>query len=234
LIIIITINDTSVVYTLNIAFHLNYLKDKFTYYQKAKFECRTLRLMLKKILLILFLATGCSKKQDPQKQLLFSLREMSDLATVEYTVTKIIKANDNKTWFKIGDRKILMSCEAHIKAGVDMSGISKENFTIEDKNITLQLPEPKIISLSIPAETIKVEFEDISLFRDPFKTAERDQLAAQAETQIRNNINSLGILEQAKINTSLFVNNLLTRLGYQNIKIAYSGVQQLENAEGKK
>lgn len=159
---------------------------------------------------------------------------MSDLATVEYTVTKIIKANDNKTWFKIGDRKILMSCEAHIKAGVDMSGITENNFIIDGKDITLQLPAPKVVSLSIPAETIKVEFQDISLFRDAFKTAERDQLAAQAETQIRNSIDSLGILQQAKINTSLFVNNLLVRLGYQKITIRYSGDQQFRNADEKR
>lgn len=187
--------------------------------------------MIKKFLLILLVACGCSKTQDAKREILFSLKEMSDLATVEYTVTKIIKANDNKTWFKIGERKILMSSEAHIKAGVDMSGITKNNFIIDGKEITLQLPQPKVISLSIPAVTIKVEYQDISLFRDPFKTAERDQLAAQAEAQIRNSIDSLGILQQAKINTSLFVNNLLVRLGYQNITITYAGDQQLKNAK---
>ena len=147
---------------------------------------------------------------------------MSDLATVEYTVTKIIKANDDKTWYKLGDRKILMSCEAHIKAGIDLSKISAKDFTIHDKDIQLRLPLPKIISLSIPAETLKVEYQEVSLFRDPFKTAERDQLAVQAETQIKNSIASLGILDQAKINTELFINNFLVKLGYQNINITYS------------
>jgi hypothetical protein len=188
--------------------------------------------MLKKILPILLLFTqGCSEKQDAQKEILFSLKEMGDLATVEYSVTKIIKANDNKTWFKIGKRKILMSCEAYIKAGVDISSITKKDFTIDDKRITLQLPLPKVISLSIPPEKIKVEFQDISLFRDPFNSAERDQLAAQVETQIRKSIDSLGILQQAKINTSLFINNLLVRLGYQNITITYTGDQQFRNAD---
>lgn len=187
--------------------------------------------MLKKILVILFFVQGCGETQDAQKEILFSFKEMSDLATVEYTVTKIIKANDNKTWFKIGDRKIIMSCEAHIKAGVDLSTITKEHFTIDDKNITLEIPGPKVVSLSIPAETIKVEYQDISFFRDPFKTSERDQLARQAETQIRNSIDSLGILQQAKINTSLFVNNLLARLGYQNITIRYTGDQPVKNAD---
>ena len=190
--------------------------------------------MVKKILLILLFATGCSKRQDAQKEILFSLREMSDLATVEYTVTKIIKANDNKTWFKIGDRRILMSCEAHIKAGIDMSSITEKDVTIEGKNIKLTLPQPKVISLSIPAELIKVEFQDVSLFRDPYKTSERDQLATQAETQIRNSIDSLGILQQAKINTSLFVNNLLLRLGYENTVINYNGDQPVKNRNEQK
>lgn len=191
--------------------------------------------MVKKFLLLLLLfAVACSKKNDEQKSILFSLREMSDLATVEYTVTKIIKANDNKTWFKIGDRRILMSCEAHIKAGIDMSSITENDVTIEGKNIKLILPQPKVISLSIPPELIKVEFQDVSLFRDPFKTSERDQLAAQAETQIRNSIDSLGILQQAKINTSLFVNNLLVRLGYENTSISYFGDQPVKNRNEQK
>ena len=190
--------------------------------------------MTRGILILLFITIGCNKPPGSEKEILISLTEMSDLATVEYTVTKIIKANDNKTWFKIGNRKILMSCEAHIKAGVDLSNISNKDFTIDGNEIKLQLPQPKVISLSIPAETIKVEFEDISLFRDAFKTFERDKLASQAEVQIRNSVDSLGILDQAKINTALFVNNLLVRLGYQKITITYSGNQQIFNADDKK
>ncbi len=180
--------------------------------------------MLRFILLILLIAASCKRKHEQQHDI-FSLKEMSDLATVEYTVTKIIKANDNKTWFKAGERKILMSCEAHIKAGIDMGSINRNNFRIDGKNISVQLPLPKVISISIPAEKIKVEYQEVGLFRDPYKAGERDQLAAQAETQIKNSIDSLGILQQAKANTSLFVSNFLKRLGYENINITYSTKQ---------
>jgi hypothetical protein len=150
---------------------------------------------------------------------------MSDLATVEYTVTKIIKANDNKTWFKFGDRKILMSCEATIKAGVDLSGISKKSFDIDGKDIQLRLPPPKIISFSIPPDKIKIEYQEIGPLREPFKTGERDMLAAQAEAQIKNSIQTLGILEQAKANTSLLVDNLLKQMGYETVTITYTDSQ---------
>ncbi len=173
------------------------------------------------LLFITILFAGCSNKEAPLQPDVLTLKEMGDLATVEYTVTKIIKASDNRTWFKLGDRKILMSCEAIIKAGVDMTAITESSYTIEGKNIHLHLPLPKVISFSIPPEKIKVEYQEVGVFRDPFKTAERDQLAAQAEVQIKNSIDSLGILQQAKANTSLFVSQFLKQLGFENITITY-------------
>jgi len=175
---------------------------------------------------ILMLLAGCTTKTE-QKPTVFTLREMSDLATVEYTVTKIIKASDNKTWFKIGERKILMSCEAHIKAGIDMSTINEHSFKINEKNIEVSLPAPKIVSFSIPPEGIKTEYEETGVLRDKFKASDRDALAVQAEKQIRNSIESLGILQQAKVNTSLFVTNFLKKIGYENISINYNGNQYM-------
>ena len=187
--------------------------------------------MLRLFLIISIFIISCSKSDKEQKQSILTLKEMSELATVEYTLTKIIKADDNKTWFKIGDRKLLMSCEATIKAGVDLSGITESSFTVDGKNVELVLPPPKVISFSIPPDKIKVEYQEVGFLREPFKTGERDQLAAQAEAQIKNSINSLGILEQAKANTSLVVNKILKQMGYKSISIKYSGSQPQNNMQ---
>jgi hypothetical protein len=180
-------------------------------------------------LILLFFYLSCAKKD--QKPNVFTLRELSDLATVEYTVTKVIKASDNNTWFKIGERKILMTCEAHIKAGIDMSAINEHSFKINEKNIEVSLPPPKIISFSIPPEGIKTAYEETGVFRDNFKAADRDALAVQAEKQIKNSIESLGILQQSKVNTSLFITNFLKKLGYENISINYNGKQYVNSGQ---
>src|SRR3954452_22561825 len=131
--------------------------------------------MKKTVLIFLLIFCGCAKKTLPeQKPDILSLKEMGELATVEYTVTKIIKANDNKTWYKPGERKILMSCEAHIKAGIDMSAINEHSFVINGKNIQVTLPPPKIVSFSIPPESIKTEYEETGVFRDKFSAADRN------------------------------------------------------------
>ena len=187
--------------------------------------------MRRSIYIVVLFLLSCGKNKEGQKPTILSLKEMSDLATVEYTVTKIIKASDNKTWFKMGDRKILMSCEAHIKAGIDMSAINESSFKIDGKNIEVTLPAPKIISFSIPPESIKTEYEDIGILRDNFKSGDRNALVVQAQKQIQNSLNELGILDQAKANTALFVTNFLKKLGYENIRVNYNGRQPVNQLQ---
>ena len=152
---------------------------------------------------------------------MLALKEMSDLATVEYVVTKIIKANDDQTWYKFGDRKILMSCQATLKAGIDLSKIDQDKINISGEEISLVLPAAKLISISIKPEDIRTEYEDVGLLRSNFSVAEKDALLAQGEAQIKSSVNSLGIIQTAETNASLFVTNFLTQLGYKKISISF-------------
>jgi hypothetical protein len=175
-----------------------------------------------KLLFLLLLFNSCDHKQTiSPRQKVLAIRELSDLATVEYIVTKVIKANDNKTWFKPGNRKILMSCQATLTAGIDLSKITEKDIVINDKAINLVLPHAKLISLNIRPEDIKVVYQDVSPFRSAFSSAERDALAAQGEMNIRNSVDSLGILQTAEVNATLFLNNFLRRLGYEKINIRF-------------
>lgn len=168
----------------------------------------------------LVLLISCAVREEPADRVL-SIREMGNLATTEYTVTKIVKANDNKTWYKPGDRKILISVEAVLKSGIDFSGVKKEDITIEGKNISLRLPPPKLISINIPPEKIRVEFEEVGIFRTGFDNAERDALLAQAEQQIRNSIEEIGILRTTENNTRQFLTRFLQQSGFEQISIRF-------------
>src|SRR6476469_3202753 len=108
---------------------------------------------------------GCTQhKIKEQRENALMLRELNDLATVQYVVTKIIKARDD-SWFKIGSRKILMSCKATLRAGIDLSKITEKNIEIHNKSIELNLPHATLISLNIKPEDLKTEYEDVSLLR---------------------------------------------------------------------
>ena len=154
------------------------------------------------------------------------LQKMSDLATAEYVVTKIIKANDNKTWYKIGDRKILMTCKASLVAGIDLSELTENDISIDGENITITLPHSKLLYLNIDPADIKTAYQEVSLFRTSFTAQEKDALAQQAEAQIQAGIKELGILVTAETNAAIFINNFLKDLGYKNININFSPVKR--------
>ena len=77
------------------------------------------------LLCILAGVQGCSRPDGDEevRQEIESIMTMKELGLVEYRVRKIIKADDQGEWYKIGDRKILLSCTAYLKAGIDLPGI---------------------------------------------------------------------------------------------------------------
>jgi len=170
--------------------------------------------------------TTCSSKKEPSKmEQVLGLQKMSDLATAEYIVTKIIKASDNKTWYKVGDRKILMSCKASLVAGIDLSKLTQKDIHIDGEDISITLPHAKLLYINIKPEDIKTVFQDVSLFRTNFSSQEKDALAAQAEKQIKESVDSLGILLTAETNATLFINNFLQKEGFKNISINFSSIK---------
>jgi hypothetical protein len=173
--------------------------------------------------LILFF-TACKRKEKERDlpSTILAIQETGRLATAEYTLTKIIRASDDQTWYKIGDRKILMSCEAHLKAGVDLQRINKDNFTVEnDSTISVTLPHAQLLSVDIPPNKIQVAYQDIGVLRDPFSAAEREQLLAQAERQIKGLAASLGILQTAETNAATYMQHLLQQTGYKQVNVTF-------------
>ena len=172
-------------------------------------------------ILILILILSCTAKKENPKPAVLTLQQIGKLATAEYVITRIVKASDNETWYKIGDRKILLSCTASVKAGIDFTKLKPEQVTEQAKKISVQLPPPEILSLNIPPEGIKVAYTDVGLFRDPFTTAEINAIMKTAENQIRRQIAALNILVTAQSNASAFVTRFLTTAGFTEVYVSF-------------
>jgi Protein of unknown function (DUF4230) len=181
------------------------------------------------------LMAGCSrKKTDDRRNDVFALREMSDLATVEYTVSKVVKASDGATWFKVGKRKIALSVQAYIKAGIDLGAIKDEQVIIEKNKIIIQLPRARLISLNIPPEEIREEVEETGFFRDGFTNTEKEDLLTQAEHDIRGRVDSLGVLKTAEDNALFFIGNFVKRLGYTDVTITFDDINRFKKQQPQK
>lgn len=177
------------------------------------------------LLLTIFMVPGCSERvpEDTTQREIEAISQMRELSLVEYRVRKIVKANDEGEWYKIGDRKILLSCTAYLKAGIDLSGFSAENVDINrlDGSVTVTIPHAKLLSLDMPASEIREEYDHVTMLRHSFTAEERNALLRQGEKQIRSSVPSLGILEKAEENARRFFESVFTKMGFTSVEVVF-------------
>lgn len=156
-------------------------------------------------------------------QKMAEMTEVAELGSVEYTVTKVVKASDDPSWYKVGDRKILFNCTAYLKAGIDLNKLDMSKVVVDEekKSVVLTLPKAELLSLNMPPDKSTLVYENIATFRSKFTTAEKNRLLQLGEKSIRNDVTNLGILADAEKNTSSFFKSLLAQLGFEIITIKF-------------
>lgn len=173
------------------------------------------------VAIVSFMFGSCGESiEDKMNKKLSEMSELSELGTVEYTISKIIKANDN-SFYTIGERKILFSCKATMKAGIDLSTFSPNNVKIEKatNSVVINLPKPKVLSFNMPADQIHLEYQKVGTLRSEFSAEDRNALLKQAEEAIIADAPNLGILKDAEHNAKLFFDALFSQIGFENIVV---------------
>ena len=174
------------------------------------------------ILLLAILCVSCNPKGKMVEEALDRLEDVAQIGTVEYTITKLIIANDNSL-FKFGDRKIVFSCRATMKAGIDLKDFEKGDVDISNsgKEVTLNLPYPKVLAFNMPADEVKLEYSKVSGLLDAYNTQERNDLLKQGEAAILADAANIGIIEDAKKNATDFFTMLLANCKFEKVNVCF-------------
>ncbi|MBP5218629.1 MAG: DUF4230 domain-containing protein [Bacteroidales bacterium] len=165
--------------------------------------------------------SGCSRKAAV-RDVASRLSGISEIGTVEYTVKKVISANDTSV-FKIGDRKIYFTCIANVKAGIDLSGFSEEDIKADrsSKSVEVVLPHARILSIELPPGKIEEKYCSVTGFRWNFTPEEKRALLKQGEEDILARVEKNGILEDAERNSSELVRTMFEGLGFEKVEIRF-------------
>ena len=160
------------------------------------------------------------KKAAPQLSAR-TLKDLAELATVEYSVTKIVSYKD-VAWY--GDRKILFETAATVKAGIDLNELTDQDIRLEDdKAVTVTLPRPKILLFNMKPEHMREIFNESGVLRSDFSNEEKDGLLSQGEKDIRNKVARMDILERAARNARILVESWLKKMGFETIRVVFKG-----------
>jgi hypothetical protein len=178
------------------------------------------------VLFLLLALPGCRERaavEDTVQREIEAITAMKQLSLVEYRVSKIIKADDEGAWYKIGERKILLSCTAYLKAGIDLATFGPDDVDVDwtGKRVSVTIPHATLLSLDMPASEIRQEYDHVTMLRQSFTAEERNALLRQGEKQIRDSVPSLSILEKADENARRFFESVFQKMGFESVEVSF-------------
>ncbi len=148
------------------------------------------------------------------------IQELDQLATVRWTESVPVT---RETGGGILDRlfsgeKVIVIATGKVEAGVDLGDISKDDVSVGGDSVSIDLPQPEILSASLDEEKTRVYDRDFS----PLNMRPDDQLVEEARLRAVEKIKGAAreneILDTAEKNAEDSVRAFVTTLGFEEIR----------------
>ena len=164
------------------------------------------------------------EKADPKEEVA-KLFNQKKLDLVDYKVRKVLSFEDktNILLLKFGSKKLLLSCVADVKAGLDFDAFNPETDITVDKqgkSVSIVLPAPSITSFII--NDVDEEYNVTTGIRKAIKQEDRNMVVEQGRTEIENAIPELGILDEARASAVKRFTSLVEHLGFSQVNITFA------------
>ncbi len=148
------------------------------------------------------------------------IKELDHLATVRWTESVPVT---RETGGDILDRlfsgeKVIVMATGKVEAGVDLGDITKDDVSVGGDSVSIDLPQPEILSAGLDEEKTRVYYRDFS----PLNMRPDDQLVEEARLQAVEKIKAAAreneILDTAENNAEDSVRAFVTTLGFEEVR----------------
>jgi hypothetical protein len=146
------------------------------------------------------------------------IQQLNRLETCRYNGEVVVKG-ENKgllpTWLS-GDRVLLVG-RGEVVAGVDLSGLGREDVAVDGSRLTVRLPRPIILHTRLDNRSSEVHDRQSGILSGPDPALE-GKVRLEAEERIRSAALESGILTTAEKNARSALTGQLQLLGFQEIR----------------
>jgi hypothetical protein len=148
------------------------------------------------------------------------IQELDRLATVRWTESVVITRESGGTQleqFLTGER-VLLVATGEVEAGVDLAEIDEDEVRVDGDRVTVDLPEPQVLSSSLDEERTRVYDRDRGLLNLGADDVLVQEARQDAETEVVSTAEENGILETAERNAEESIRAFVTTLGFEEVE----------------
>lgn len=149
------------------------------------------------------------------------IRAAAELTTVEYRAVAEIQdervPDDFRQYLGVKE-EILLLAYGDVRAGFDLSQLSKDDLWTDGTRVQLHLPPPEILSISIDHQRSHVVFHQRSLLMSQ-DINWQGEIFQTAQDAIRQEAIQAGVLQDAAKYGQLYFENFLRSLGFTEVQV---------------
>jgi hypothetical protein len=167
------------------------------------------------------------ERVDVRTVVVQQVRNASELTTAVFSMEAVVPATSDRTFagYVIGQTNLLYIAYGEVRAGIDLSQVSITDvsvLTVGDQDVLeVTLPAPRILDSKIDVDRSKVyDYTRGFLSLGPDRAPQLQELAQKtALVQIEDAACEQGILQSASDRSQQVVRQLLTNLGYADVRV---------------
>jgi len=155
---------------------------------------------------------------------LAQVRQMNQLATVRYTVQKVVGLREEKQ--PLGSESILLILQARVEAGVDLASMQPGDVTVHhDRSVVVTLPKAQILNVAVDEKETKVWDRQKTWWTPwvPYSLDLEQRARMKGLETARQAAIDMGILANAQQNAERSVRTLLGFGGAKNVTVLAAG-----------
>jgi hypothetical protein len=149
------------------------------------------------------------------------VQRLDHLATVRFNESIVITKESGGEGIRqllTGERLILVA-QGDVEAGIDLSTLDRSDVRVSDKSVSIDLPEPQILSASLNEKETRVYDRDMGLMP---RINPSDDLAEEARDEAQDRLRKAAledrILDYAERNAEDSIRAFVTSLGFEEIE----------------
>jgi hypothetical protein len=148
------------------------------------------------------------------------VRELNELSSVQWTESVNVTREsgyENIPRFLSGERVLLVAV-GEVRAGTDLDGIGSEDVRVAGESVTIDLPEPEILSTSLDEERTRIYDREQGLLNLRPNDTLVEEARLEAEREIETAARENGILAYAENGTEDGIRAFVQTLGFEEVR----------------